>query len=309
MKLEVNVRGRIGRILVVLLLATPIVGGHAAAEERGGWKGWTPSLSIAAGIMSTGKYEGSVSLTDSMGIDQRDPNSGEDFLTSPIFEVSLGLATPVVLPYDGRVFVSADLIPVAGFKRNIASEGADSPLEPPETVNFPASAVAGQGLKTQVRTNALAWGFTLGVEIPFELGGYDFRVKPAASWMTFEVDVDGRARYAEKNGSVTGNTFRAVVMKPSGKIYLNGFGPSLEVESVGDRFGPFHASFFARAAGYRIVGDRTVNMTQFVSFNDAFGIETYEGRWRTRAAKWAYRVNLGVRIHLQPGRGGTDRKK
>ena len=288
----------------LLPLVAIVIAGLAptSAAEDGRWnlRGWTPSVSLGIGMMSTGPVDGSVRSIDSSDSEIRPASTNEDFAIGPLAEISLGLESPRIkfIPLQPRVFVSADYLPIFSIERNVAGEGTDNPLTPPPFPGFPAEAVQGQGSKTKIETGSLAYGVTAGLSFPFALGGYRFHIKPGVSWMRFKLDVEGSLKHAVKPQAL-GSNFRAIDIVSNGKLYLHGVGPFLELESEGGALGPVFVSFYVHGAMYNVIGDRKMNLGVISEFDDDFGQETYLTRWTVEADDWFYRIGLGARFYLR----------
>lgn len=303
-------------LLVSLLLPLLVVlptRSVASEPELWSYRGWTPSLSLSIGMMSTGKVEGSVRSVDSTGVEIRPPDTGEDFATTPIATASLGVDSPALenVFLTPSFFVRATAIATFPIDRNVASEGAVGPFEIPDALTFTAPAITGQGSQTEISTNLLAYSFSAGLSIPVELAGHRFRVRPGVSWMRWALDIRGDLHHAVKPAAF-GSDFRAIDIHRHGKLYLNGIGPYLELESIEGTLAltrSIAVGFFAEAGVYRVLGDRRANLGLESSFDDAFGMETYTTQWSVEADEWFYRFGAGVRIYLSSGigRSGTSR--
>ncbi len=286
-------------------------GSSADDSEPRHFRGWTPSLSLTLGLMSTvGKVEGSVRSVDSMGTVVRPPDTGEDFATTPIATATLGLETPALtgVPLRPSLFLRASVIPTFEIERNVASEGAVGAFVPPDAFTFTAPAITGQGSQTEISTNLLAYSFSAGVSIPLEVGGHRFRVRPGVSWMRFAFDIRGDLHHAVKPVAF-GTDFRRVDIHRHGKLYLNGVGPYLELELLDGALELTRSvvvGFFAEAAVYRVLGDRRVDLGLLSVYDDAFGRETYATRWTVEADQWFYRFGAGIRIYLRSRSGNAD---
>jgi hypothetical protein len=294
--------------VAVLGVLSPI-GSWADDSEPWGYHGWTPSLGLSVGML-TGKVDGSVRSVDSTGTEIRTPASGGEFVTTPIAIVSLGLDSPALksVPLRPSLFFRASVIPTFEVERNVASEGAVEDFKPPDALTFTAPAITGQGSQTEVSTNLLAYSLSAGVSIPFEIAGHRFRVRPGVSWMRFAYDLRGDLHHAVKPIAF-GTAFRAVDIHRNGKLYQNGVGPYLELESLAGALELTRSivvGFFAEAAVYRVLGDRRANLGLISSYDDAFGSDTYTTRWSVETDEWFYRFGAGVRIYLGSRIGERD---
>ena len=286
----------------------PIASSADGSDPRS-FHGWTPSLSLSLGVMSTGKVDGSVRSVDSMDVEIRPPDTGEGFATTPIAAATLGLDTPALtsLPLAPSLFVRASVIPTFELERNVASEGAAGEFDPPDAFSFTAEAIGGQGSQTEISTNLLAYAVSAGLSIPIDVAGHRLRVRPGVSWMRFAFDIRGDLHHAVKPASF-GRDFRAIDVHRHGKLYLHGVGPYLDVESfVGELWLTrlFEVGFFAEAAAYRVLGDRRANLGLVSTYDDAFGTDTYTTLWSVEADEWFYRFGVGIRLY--PGRSRGNR--
>jgi len=297
-------RKALGRTIACVSALGMLLAGGSSADDSDPWglDAWTPSLGLSLGVMSTGKVDGSVRSVDSSGSEIRPPSTGEAFATTPIAAATLGLDTPSLkrVPLKPGLFVRASVIPTFKIERNVASEGAVGPFDPPEALSFTAPAIDGQGSQTEISTNLLAYSFSAGVSLPVEIAGYRFRVRPGVSWMRFEFDIRGDLHHAVKPVEF-GTDFRAIALHRQGKLYLKGIGPYLEIESLDGVLAltdDVYVGFYAEAAGYRVLGDRRANLGVVSRYDDAFGTETYTTHWRVAADEWFYRFGAGIRIYL-----------
>ena len=289
--------------------------GIALADDPEPWHlgGWTPSLSLTLGLMSTGKVQGSVRSVDEDGEELRPPDTGEDFATTPIAAVTLGIDGPAFerVPLSPSLFARASVIPTFALERFVASEGAVGPFQTPDAFTFTAPAITGQGSQTEISTNLLAYSFSAGVSIPLEIAGRRFHLRPGVSWMRFAFDIRGDLHHAVKPVAF-GPAFRAVDLHRHGKLYLNGIGPYLEFEALEGRVAMTRAlqfGFFLEAGVYRVLGDRRANLGLVSSFDDEFGTDTYTTRWSVEADEWFYRFGAGVRIYASAERRGPGPRR
>ena len=297
--------------VVVLIVFSPV---RSLADDADPWGlyGWTPSLGLSIGML-TGKVEGSVRSVDSTGMEIRTPDSGSESATTPIAAVMFGLDSPPLerVWLAPSLFLRASIIPTFKVERNVASEGAVEPFDPPDAFTFTAEAITGQGSQTEVSTNLLAYSFSGGVSIPLEIAGHRFRVSPGVSWMRFAYDIRGDLHHAVKPVAF-GPDFREVDLHRHGKLYLNGIGPYLEIESFDgalELMNSLVVGFFAEAAFYRVLGDRRANLGLVSTYDDEFGVETYTTQWSVEADQWFYRFGAGIRIYLNKRMGDRERSR
>ena len=75
---------------------------------------------------------------------------------------------------------------------------------------------------------------------------------------------------------------------------------AFELEMDVGRFGAFGAVLLIEAHGFRILGDRTIEMTDSETISDGLdpvlGVETYTANWKFRADTWMYRAGVGIRF-------------
>ena len=60
------------------------------------------------------------------------------------------------------------------------------------------------------------------------------------------------------------------------------------------------ASTYIEAVAYRVLSDQSESLGDRESFDDEFGVETYEADWSAEFDDWTYRATVGVRIYLGP---------
>lgn len=274
--------------------------GHAIPpKEPLNWYGWTPSVAVGLGMMIQ-SVEGSSRGLEIGGGPIRPPATGQDHSATPHFEVGLALSSPRLewIPGGPSVFASVEILPALSLSRNVAAEGSGDPLRPPpNSRSFQEEGVSGQGSRTTIETRSFAYAFHGGLSFPVELGAFAIRVNPGVSWLRYVYDVDGRIARAIKPND-TDPFFRAVVLEAKGKLYVNAVGPTLSIEVDAGELGPFLAGVYIQGAAYRVLGDRSMRISDNVTFSDQLGTDTYQGRWSIEVDDWAYRFGVGLRIYL-----------
>ena len=271
-----------------------------AVDARQAIFGVTPSLGLGLGFLTT-DAAGSVSSVDSSGAVIRPSDTGETSAITPLAHLSLGLESSALefLPGRPSVFAQFDYFPSLSLTRNVASEGGGQGFRPPDAENFPEGAIAGQGSKTTIEADVSTFGLSAGLSFPVEILGVPFRLRPGISWVHYTWDVEGRVIRAVKP-STSGSDFRGVDLSARDSFDAHGVGPYLGLEFEPTAFGPLLASTYIEAAAYRVLSDQSESLGDRESFDDEFGVETYEADWSAEFDDWTYRATVGVRIYLGP---------
>jgi len=271
-----------------------------AVDARQAIFGVTPSLGLGLGFLTT-DAAGSVSSVDSSGAAIRPSDTGETSAITPLAHLSLGLESSALefLPGRPSVFAQFDYFPSLSLTRNVASEGGGQGFRPPDAENFPEGAIAGQGSKTTIEADVSTFGLSAGLSFPVEILGVPFRLRPGISWVHYTWDVEGRVIRAVKP-STSGSDFRGVDLSARDSFDAHGVGPYLGLEFEPTAFGPLLASTYIEAAAYRVLSDQSESLGDRESFDDEFGVETYEADWSAEFDDWTYRATVGVRIYLGP---------
>lgn len=289
----------VAAISIGTLTTSAIAQGVGGQDARRSVFGVTPSLGVGLGFLTT-DAAGSVVAVNGSGSTIRPPDTGQTSAITPLAHLSLGLETSALefLPGAPSVFAQADYFPSLGLTRNIASEGSGQGFSPPDAENFPEGAIAGQGSKTMVEADVSTFGLSAGLSFPIEILGVALRVKPGVSWIHYTWDVQGRVLRAVKP-STSGTDFRGVDLSARDSFDAHGVGPYFGVEFEASPFGPLLASIYIEAAAYRVLSDQSESLNARESFDDQFGVETYEADWGAEFDDWTYRSTVGVRIYLK----------
>ena len=197
---------------------------------------------------------------------------------------------------------------------------------------FPESGISGQGSRTTAEITRDFFGAAVGVAVPFELAGRKLMIKPSVGWVRYTVDVEGVVQRAIKDPFVTTVSspnerqmpfWRLVNLQDSSREHFNAIGPGLEVEMQVHQVGPIDTTLYIDAHGYRVLGDRKVDLsdsttlncsngTDFrlksqsdaaaanllcrVVFGGQTGEDSYSARWSFKVDPWLYRIGLGLRF-------------
>lgn len=298
-------------------VASPV----SAAEEGAGVveDRWVPSLAVVSGVTFQDQ-SARLASSDSVGnpIDDRFPASGSDLAVSPYVGGNLQLLSPALpLPGRPRLFVGGGLLPSFGQDRDIAVEDDPGAFVPPAGNLYPDTAVRGQGSSTTATLDTWVFAAAVGVAFPFELMGRQVWVKPSFGWIRYKMDVEGLLRDIQcapfpgpppvqvstqcrdlPNSIPPFDGFqRDVTLSASDSQWFNGIGPGFELEMSVGRFGPVGSSLFLDAQAYRILGDRSVSLTNSASFDDQLGSADYTANWSFETKPWMFRAGAGIRFH------------
>lgn len=320
----------------VVSVASPV-----SADEEGAGVGedrWVPSLAVVSGV-TVQDQSGDVTSFDSLGnpIDDRVSASGSDLAVTPYVGGNLQLLSPALpLPGRPRLFVDGELLPSFGQDRDVALERDPGSFVPPAGINYPDTAVRGQGSSTTATLDTWVFAAAVGVAFPFEFMGRRLWAKPSFGWIRYKVDVEGLVRdvqctpFPPPPANVSTNcqdlppnlgTFppflgfdgfeRNVTLSASDSQWFNGIGPGLELELSVGRFGPVGSSLFLDAHAYRILGKRKVSLTGSASFPQSppgsghppgtslpgtLPAADYTANWSFETNPWMFRAGAGVRF-------------
>jgi hypothetical protein len=313
--------------LVGLLLAfasTP-----SSAREGSGQDGadrWVPSVALISGItfqdwkagVSSSICRGCM-IPDPMEEELRPGATGDDLDVSPFFGTSIELMTPELpLPGSPRFFFGAEVAGVFGAKRQLAQNGEPgevgnpAPEQAQDSTGFGDDIALGQGSETVAKIEDTSYGATFGIAFPFEVYGRTFRIKPAFSWIRYEVAIDGLVVDAECsflrfppgttvtecNTTPPQNGFlRETRLGASRTVTFDGIGPSLDIEMDTGRLGPLGTSLFMGARFYRTVGGRKVQFdSEIETFDDELGQDSSQAQFHFEVDEWMYRIGVGLRF-------------
>ena len=91
--------------------------------------------------------------------------------------------------------------------------------------------------------------------------------------------------------------FREVELRSQATVPYNAIGPGVEIEMDVTPRGPFRPALYLNLYGYRVLGDRSVALTDTVEITDQLGgPDSYRADWTFRVAPWIIRAGLGVRL-------------
>ena len=215
-----------------------------------------------------------------------------------------------------RLFAGIELPYQFGIDRNVAQRdrpsGIVEPDNPEAGETLDEGALNGVGSRTRSEIKGLTFGANAGVAFGFAAFGREFRVKPSLGWIRTQIGVRGRIehglcileggiQHCDVDGIVSPGEqafTRVVTLKERDDIWLDGVGPGLDFEMQTGRFGPYTVSLFAGAAGYYLIGDRSVAFEARKTLGpDALGDAVdYHADWSLRMSPWMYRFGLGLRL-------------
>jgi hypothetical protein len=306
---------------------------ESASEEgaRAGDHRWVPSLAIISGVTFQ-QQSATVVSSDSFGnpIGGRCPQDvrlmpgittaadclvdGTQWAVSPYVGANLEILTPTLsLPGRPRIFLNGAVLPSFAPDREIALEGDPGEFEVPSTIRYPDTAVLGQGSSTTATLDTWVFAAAIGVAFPFEFKGRRLWAKPSVGWIRYKMDVQGLVRDVQcapfppppaqvttqcedlPNQNFTGFR-RDVSLSASDSQWYDGVGPGFELEMMVGRFGPIGSSLFIDAHAYRILGDRSVFLSDSASFDDVLGTDDYNAAWSFEVDPWMLRAGAGVRF-------------
>jgi hypothetical protein len=249
----------------------------------------------------------------------RDSADGSDFTVWPGVGIDLHLMSPTIFELHKirpRLFINAEVTAQFPPTRRIANEAAlNDSLTPPEgggsPASYPTQAIEGGGSETLSEPKTFQFGAQIGFAFPVQIQDRKVRIKPSFGWINYQLDISGRVLSPLKddvNGtsggfSTWGPNLRTIDLSDSTTRSINGIGPGLEVELESGQFGPVAAAMFLGVNVYKILGDRTTDLDDQVSFadgttgGDGLEADTYRAKWHHKVDPWMYRVKMGIRFH------------
>jgi hypothetical protein len=266
----------------------------------------------------------------------RPADSGSEMAVSPYVGGVLQVMSPTLDLFPGRprVFATGEAMALFAPDRDIATEGNPSQVGYPTGLNPDNRALAatpaltGRGSKTTASVQTLGLSASLGLAFPFDIFGRRLWLKPSAGWYRYKVDVEGVVVGGFKKRCPTSiaqpecgpfrpeRNFREIQLGASDTLTLNGVGPGIEFELETGRFGPIGSSLYLGGYAYRVLGNRSVQLSDSVLYVptpapdtpvlDAVGSEgfaitsepdIYGATWSYEARPWIYRTGIGFRFH------------
>ncbi len=302
---------------------------------------WIPSLALTSGV-TWGMQKASVSSEcrapgsdppAPASCDPAEPNFGsrlrpgdidDERAATPYVGGILQLSTPALAAFGRpRLFAGVELPYHFGIDRNVAQKQRPTGVAEPEGKDISElldeNAMLGVGSRTRSEIQGLVFGAGAGMSLAFEFWGRQFRLKPSANWIRYEIDVRGRveagicnntARDPEVDtcdldgrnlGQIMGFT-RVVTLLADDTQWFDGVGPGLELEMNTGRVGPLGVSLFLAGGGYYIFTDRTMDLSATRTIpaageQDRLGAPVeYHADFSFRVKPWLYRAGLGMRF-------------
>jgi len=316
-------RRALALVIAGISLGLPPVSAKASdadsSDRRASFFGVTPSLAVGLGFFTTNVDGSAIATCADTGAGDpsacvgnawpepsiRPPQNGGVAALTPIAQISIGLESPSLdfLPGRPSLFAQGDYFATFSLERNAASEGGAQGFEPPFVrpgEGFFEEGIAGQGSKAIVATETSAFGASMGLSFPVEVGGFSLRIKPGVSWMFYTWELEGRVlRALCESDFCPGGNFRGIELLGAQSFDSHGVGPYLGIELETAAFGPLLASTYIEAAGYRILSSQNEVFRSSKSYDDFLGTETYDAKWGFEFDDWAYRATVGVRLYLK----------
>jgi hypothetical protein len=326
---------RVPRVCFVLLAS---LGSSAEANAAGLDSRWIPSFAVIGGLTWGNEHASVASECRAPGSDppaatscdpaepgfgsQLRPGDADDDLgVTPYVGGSFELMTPALTAIGRpRLFASVELPYHFGIDRNVAQKQRPTGVREPEGPNIEElldeNALLGVGSRTRSEVQGLVFGAGAGVSLAFEAWGRQFRLKPSAGWIRYEIDVRGRVEAGicnndnrfqpdvdtcdldGKNLGQTRGFTRAITLIGGDSRWFDGIGPGLELEMDTGRVGPFGVSLFLGGRGYYLLGDRAIAFsdTRTIGPDALGGPVEYHADFSFRVSPWLYRAGLGVRF-------------
>jgi hypothetical protein len=324
-----TVRGAIAGVL----LATA----SASAQQPGPAPGldarWIPSFAFTMGVDWTRQHAKVSSDCRAPGSDppaatsckpdvpefgaQLRPGAVDDELTvTPYVGGNLSLSTPVLArPGRARLFAGVELPYQFGIDRNVAQKerptGIREPDNPEAGEFLDEGAMLGAGSRTRTEVHGLAFGANAGAVFAFEAFRRQFRLRPSANWLHFQIGARGRVesviciQFCDADGDLPGDPpderpapTRVITLKSHDSQWFDAVGGGLDLEMDTTRVGPYSVALFLGGAGYYLPGDRSqrFSATQTIGPDPVGAAVDYHADFSYRLSPWLWRAGIGMRF-------------
>jgi len=323
-------------LLTPFLLPKPAIAeGPAGDSHQAGENRWVPSFAITGGA----NFQDQRGWVDSVVFEDGSPTpvplegsfSDEDLQVAPFVAASLELMTPAFdIPTRPRLFVSGEILPTFATKRTLVIDGDPGCIRGPEPGApcdeepgsrerpFGEDGTNGAGSKTTAKILDLAYGANLGVAFPFRIGKRQLRVKPSLGWINYGVEAKGlvvnamctpvvlvnqqiRGGCVDVGNGAPAGFLRETELKGDETRRFNGIGPGLDLEMDAARFGPIGAALFLGGRAYYILGNRSMEFGAEEAYDDQFGMDVAEARFKVKVDAWLFRAHVGIRFQWLGG--------
>jgi len=254
---------------------------------------WLPTLTVGIGVTlspqsATGRAEGFPPEPAVVTI-------GRSRLSvAPNFLVLAGIET-LELADGVRLFASGGVVPTIAFEIDIAKEGDPRGFSYPQQRDdgdpYPEGAIDGTGTRTTAQIRPLAFAANLGVSYSTRIGDHQVDFRPSVGFYHHTVRAEG-VRLRAIKPEVAEPFVREISLYDELEQSFPAIGPAIEVGVDLGRKGSFKPSLFFDASFYRVLGDRTIELSH--SGTDSFG--TTSADWTMTVEPWAYRLGLGLRV-------------
>ena len=254
---------------------------------------WLPTLTVGLGVMMT--PQSATATSDGDSPESEFVEIGDSQLSvSPQFVILAGIETPELVR-GVRLFASGGVIPTIAFEVDITKQGDPRgfsyPRQRDDNLPYPEAAIDGTGIRTTAQIDPLAFAANLGVSYSTKIRDYQVDFRPSAAFFYHTVRAEGVRLRAIKPDTVEPFVREISLFDEYVESYP-AVGPAFEVGVDLGRKGAFKPTVYLDASFYRVLGDRTVELSHAGS--DEYGTETAD--WTMTVDPWAYRIGLGLRI-------------
>jgi hypothetical protein len=322
-----TVRGALAGVLLAAISASA----QEAAPAHGIDARWIPSFAFTMGVTwvrqhgtvsSDCREVGSdVATTCKPGVPEygsrlRPGEIDDERAVTPWVGGNLSLATPVLArPGRPRLFAGVELPYQFGIDRNIAQKSRPTGVREPDNPDagefLDEAALIGVGSRTRTEVHGLAFGANAGASFAFEAFHRQFRLRPSANWLRFQIGARGRIetaiclQFCDIDGDLPGDPpnerpapTRIITLKSHDSLWFDGLGPGLDLEMDTTRVGPYSVALFFGGGGYYLFGDRTqqFSATQTIGPDQVGAPVDYHADFSYRLSPWLWRAGLGMRF-------------
>ncbi len=227
---------------------------------------------------------------------------GDELLLDYAFGLSFDLMAPSIADVPGhpQPFVHLDVLHPLGLEVDITREGSPDGFIVPDfgssDSTLPASAVGGQGVKTEVEFKSPSVTAGLGVAFSFELWERRYRIRPSIQYLHEKVEVSGVMLDAEGQQVIQNfvlvEEFDLITLTGRSNKTLHSLGGGFELETDVHRLKSGTISIGLGFHAYRIMGDRRFEFSALRGADSA--------TWRATMDPLVYRGGFAFRYRFLP---------
>jgi hypothetical protein len=295
-----NERARIAPSLVLCALSGALLVSASSAEESvEDYDRWSSAVAFELGLLRES--------VDGIAVSDRQPTnregelqSGDDQLLDASFGSAVELMAPSIadIPGHPQPFMHINVLHPTGVGVDVVREGSPDGFEIPDfgisDSTLPATAVGGQGIKTEIRYKSPTVIAGLGVSFSFDLGDRHYRVRPSVQYLMEKAEMTGAMLDADgqqvTEGGVVIEDFVLTALYEDQEKTFHGLGGGVELETdiVLNDLGVI--SLFAGIHVYRLIDDRRFERTTTDGTSSA--------TWGVKLDPVVYRGGAGIRYRF-----------